>query len=218
MSNSTARRPAPEREQRRQQIIAAATRLFAEHGVENVTFSSIAKATRLSRPLIYFYFPDLQSLFLETMLAASNELLRRFQAAVRADLNGIDQMMAIGHAYVQFALDEPALFHCLAHNEAKQHPESHEHPTYGQCLVAFDGIMGLMVMALHKGIRDGTIRADLGDPVKVAISLWGLCHGLIQLHATKQTLIEEKLGSAFPELPDFGLDFIRRGLELRNPV
>lgn len=209
---ATPKRAAPERELRRQQIIDAAVRLFAERGMENVTFGDIAKAAKLSRPLVYFYFPDLQSLFFETLIVASNDLQRRFQAAARPSLSGLDQLMAVGRAYVEFAQESPALFHCLAHNESKQSAEHFEHPLHEQCACAFDGIMGVLVAALHKGMRDGTVRADIGDPGKVAICLWGLTHGLIQLNVTKQPIIGEKLGSPFADLPDFGLDMIRRSL------
>jgi len=180
--------------------------------MENVTFGDIAKAAKLSRPLVYFYFPDLQSLFFEIMLVASRELHRRFQLAARQQRNGLEQIMDIGRAYMLFAREEPALFQCLAHNESKQPPEHSEHPLYEECTALFDGIMGVMVAALQKGQRDGSIRSDLGDPGKVAICLWGLTHGLIQLHATKQPTIEEKLGTGFEELPDFGLGLIRRSL------
>lgn len=206
------RRAAPEREIRRQQIIDAAVRLFTERGMENVTFGDIAKAAKLSRPLVYFYFPDLQSLFFETLLVACTEVHRRFQAAARPSLSGLEQMMAIGRAYVSFAQERPELFHCLAHNESKHAPEHLEHPLHQQCTAVFDGIMGLMVAALQKGVRDGSIRADLGDPGKVAICLWGLTHGLIQLNVTKQPTIEEKLGAPFADMPEFGLDMIRRSL------
>lgn len=212
MANSRSRRVAPERELRRQQIITAAIRTFAERGVENVTFGDIAKAARLSRPLVYFYFADLPTLFLETILVASQELHRRFHLAARPALNGLEQIMAIGHAYVRFAKEEPALFQCLAHSEANQPPEQNEHPLHQECTRVFDGIMGVMVAALEKGRRDGSIRGDLGDPGKVAICLWGLVHGLIQLHATKQPTIEEKLGAGFEDLPEFGLGLVRRSL------
>lgn len=206
------RRAAPEREIRRQQIIDAAVRLFAERGMENVTFGDIAKAAKLSRPLVYFYFPDLQSLFFETLLVACIEVHRRFQAAARPNLSGLDQMLAIGRAYVSFAQERPELFHCLAHNESKQPPEELDHPLHQQCTGIFDAIMGLMVAALHKGMRDGSIRADLGDPGKVAICLWGMTHGLIQLSVTKQPTIDEKLGAPFTNMPDFGLGIIQRSL------
>lgn len=213
MKRRPARSRSTDRENRRLQIIQAAISLFAEHGLENVTYGDIARKARLSRPLVYFYFPDLQTLFLEAIILGSAELHRRFTSAVTPAQRGLEQIMAVGRAYVAFALDEPALFQLLAHNETKQAGEEEaEHPLMAECTRHYDGIMGLLVAALQKGMRDGSIRPDIGDPGKVAVCLWGLTHGLIQLTATKQPSIECKLGTAFPDLPDFGLGLICRSL------
>ncbi|MGC4075157.1 MAG: TetR/AcrR family transcriptional regulator [Nibricoccus sp.] len=212
---TAARRPAPEREQSRQDILSAATRLFAERGVENVGFGDIAKAARLSRPLVYFYFPDMQSLSLAAINVANTELHQRFREAAQPALSGLDQIVAIGRAYVRFALEEPALFQGVARHDAKSGAKSQEHPVQQENDREFGGMIDVMVAALTKGVRDGTIRPDLGDPGKVAISLWGLTHGVLQLHATKQTVIGQKLGTDFADLPEFGLGLIRRMLEIR---
>jgi AcrR family transcriptional regulator len=217
MPKKTATRsPAPEREQRRQQILAAATQLFVERGMENVTFGDIATSAGLSRPLVYFYFPDLQSLFVAATHAASTELHRRFRLAVEPALSGLDQVMAVGHAYVRFAMEEPALFLLVANHESKQTAELQAHPLQQENMREFAGIMDLMSAALHKGVRDGTVRADLGDLGKVALCLWGLTHGLLQLHVTKQASIEQRLGTGFADLPDFGLGLIRLMLQAQK--
>lgn len=181
--------------------------------MENVTYGDIAKAARLSRPLIYFYFPDLETLFLEALVLGVNDLHHRFQAAVRSADQGLEQIMTIGRAYVQFAQDEPELFQLLAHKETKPSPTETEHPLEADCLKLFEGIMGLLVAGLQKGIRDGSIRRDIGPPAKVAICLWGLTHGLIQITSTQQPTIERKLGAPAPDLPDFGLALLRRTLQ-----
>lgn len=212
MKRKATRRKSPDRAKRRGEIIAAAIRLCAERGMENVTYGHIARATRLSRPLIYFYFPDLQSLFMEALIQGSDELHQRFMAAVKPSQSGLDQIMAIGRAYVVFADEKPALFELLAHNETKQPKEHREHPLMEECLRYFDAIMGLQVSALQKGVRDGSIRKDIGDPGKIAICLWGLTHGLIQLAATKQPFFEATLGTPLAKLPELGLDLIRRSL------
>jgi AcrR family transcriptional regulator len=209
---TTTRRPSPDREQRRQEILRAAIQLFAERGMENVTFGDIAKAARLSRPLVYFYFPDLEALFMEAVILGSAKVHQRFLHAVRPAMNGLDQIMAIGAAYVQFARDEPQLFQLLAHKETKQSATEKTNPLDDECHQRFGEIMGLLVAALHKGHKDGSIRSDLGDPEKVAICLWGLTHGLIQVAANQLPTIERKLGAAGDDLPDFGLDLLRRSL------
>lgn len=209
---SSTRRPSPDREQRRQEILRAAIRLFAERGMENVTFGDIAKAARLSRPLVYFYFSDLEILFNEAVILSVSKVQERFVHAVRPAMNGLEQIMAVGAAYVQFARDEPQLFQLLAHKETKPSAAEAEHPLEQECHQRFGEIMGLLVASLQKGIRDGSIRADIGEPLKVAICLWGLTHGLIQVAFNQQPTIERRLGAAGDDLPDFGLDLLRRTL------
>ena len=208
MARRKPRRPSPDRESRRTEIIAAAVRLCARLGMENLTFGAIAKETSLSRPLIYFYFPDLASLLLEALRVGSNDLHQRFLSAVHADATGLDQIRSLGRAYVNFAREQPEMFELLAHTESKQPQGLHEHPAMQQCMQNQESILGLLVAALQKGGRDRSIRRDIGDPLKVALCLWGQTHGLIQLAATKQENLQEQFGPAYSDLTEFGLDLI----------
>ncbi len=212
MARRKPRRPSPDRESRRREIIAAAVRLCARRGMENLTFGDIAQETGLSRPLIYFYFPDLASLLLEALRLGSIELHARFLAAVRPAALGLDQIQAVGRAYVAYARERPEMFELLAHSESKQPPALQNHCARPDCLQYQSAILGLLVDALKKGRRDGSIRRDIGDPMKVALCLWGQTHGLIQLAATKQAGLVEQYGPAYASFTDFGLDLICRSL------
>ena len=107
MKKSLPRRRTEDRERARQKILAAATHLFAERGLEDVTYGDIAKDSGLSRPLVYFYFPNQESLIQETFLTACQRLQERFVAAVSKASNGSESLMAIGRAYLQFHDDCP---------------------------------------------------------------------------------------------------------------
>jgi AcrR family transcriptional regulator len=215
MKRRTPRRPSPDRELRRNEIIAAAVRLSARLGMENVGYGEIAKETRLSRPLIYFYFPDLPTLFLEALCHGSAGVHRYFLSAVKPEDTGLEQIMAIGQAYVRYAQENPDYFELMAHNESKQPMKQEGSPLYQQCMMYYDNTMGLLVAALRKGVKDGSIRRDIGEPAMVAVCLWGLTHGLIQLAATKQSTLETNFGPAAAALPDFGLDLICRSLRAK---
>ena len=213
MKKGTKRRLSPEREARRTAILSAAIELFAERGMDSVTFGDIAKRAKLSRPLVYFYFTDLESVVFEAIIIASERLHRHFMSAIRPTDCGLDQIMAIGRAYVSFSRDESALFEILAHKESNQNWEAEGQE---ECQRHYDAIMSLLVASLQKGIRDGSIRKDVGDTGKVAICLWGLSHGLIQLAKNQMETLETNLGAAFKDLPDFGLDLIRRSLAAKR--
>jgi hypothetical protein len=42
---------------------------------------------------------------------------------------------------------------------------------------------------LEAGVRDGSIRADIGNRMLAATALWGFTHGVIQLAVTKAKLL-----------------------------
>jgi hypothetical protein len=69
----------------------------------------------------------------------------------------------------------------------------------------------VIVESLNRGIADGSIRKDLGDPYVTALALWAFSHGLIQIASTKggqiehegtpvQAFIEHALGLALRSL------------------
>ena len=164
MARRKPRRPSPDRESRRTEIIAAAVRLCARLGMENLTFGAIAKETSLSRPLIYFYFPDLASLLLEALRVGSNDLHQRFLSAVHADATGLDQIRSLGRAYVNFAREQPEMFELLAHNESKQPQGLHEHPAMQQCMQNQESILGLLVAASRKAGGTAAFGVTLATP------------------------------------------------------
>jgi AcrR family transcriptional regulator len=60
--------------ERREQILGAARRCFAEHGYEGATVARLEEATGLSRGAIFNYFPSKEELFIELAVEDS----RRF--------------------------------------------------------------------------------------------------------------------------------------------
>jgi hypothetical protein len=47
----------------------------------------------------------------------------------------------------------------------------------------------VMIDAITTGIRDGSMRADVGPPDLVSVTLWGFMHGVIQLAKTKANVL-----------------------------
>ena len=182
----TSGRRAADKERRRDAILEAATTLFAARGLENVTFGDVAKATGLSRPLVYFYFPDREALFFEAVARSEQDLQSRFVRAVKPHLNGRDQIMAIGRAYVAYLRDRPSCFHLMsAYNARKKAEGTPDHPMEGQIEQLHTRTMGLLTDTLARGMKDGSMRKDLGDLLQVATCLWGFTLGIAQIIATK---------------------------------
>lgn len=180
-----------EKERRRLEILDAAEAVAAVVGVEALTMDLVARKARLSRALLYVYFHDKSALLLGVCNRALAALQQRFTAAAAGHATGLAQVEACGRAYVAFAEEFPARFEALAHFEAHQ-PTDELDPSYGEFMDAGDRTQQAIVAAIEQGLRDGSIRADVGVPKLVALTLWGLMHGLIQIAVTKSGSLERE--------------------------
>lgn len=61
-------------DQRRQQLLEAGSRLFAEHTFEEISMQQIAQAAGVSKPLLYHYFPSKIDLFKAAVAEKTTEL------------------------------------------------------------------------------------------------------------------------------------------------
>ena len=64
-------------DERREQLVARATELFATHGYEELSMSRIAREAGISKALLYHYFPGKRQLFATALTAAAEDLKRR---------------------------------------------------------------------------------------------------------------------------------------------
>ena len=210
MSYIAARR-SEEKERRRAEILDAAERLYAGKGWDAVTMEEVARSARLSRALLYVYFRDKEELLFGIGERALTVLCERFEAAVARHARGADQVEAIGRAYIAYAAEFPHYFDVCARFQAHSvaiEPGSNE----GACAANGDAAIALVVGGIQTGLRDGTIRGDVGNPLLLGISLWAFTHGTIQLATAKEHELT-RLGIAVPELTEYVLAFIRRALQ-----
>src|SRR5580692_6726169 len=96
-----------EKERRRAEILDAAEALYIKKGWDAVTVEQVARSARLSRALVYVYFRDKEDLLFAIGARAMRLLRERFAAAVAAHSSGMDQIEAIGRAYLGYASEFP---------------------------------------------------------------------------------------------------------------
>jgi len=174
-----------EKDRRRSEIIDAADDLYRELGWDAVTMDSVARRARLSRALVYVYFKDKRDLHFAIADRAMEVLLARFEDASSRARTGLEQIEAVGRAYMAYGLEYPHYFDACARLELRAteapEPGSQEACTLG----AGKKVHEVVVAALLAGQQDGSIRSDLGDVQVTSRILWGFTHGLIQVAITK---------------------------------
>lgn len=174
-----------DRERRREDLLDAAETVFAAQGFDAARMDDIARQARVSRALVYLYFKDKQELQFALALRGLDVLRGRFAEARSRTGRGIDQVRAIGRAYIGFVQEFPVYFNALARSEARHTELEDASSVCHRMMLAGRAVHGETVAALLAGQADGSIRRDLGDPLRVAMTLWGFTHGVAQLAMTK---------------------------------
>ena len=208
-----AERRLEEKEQRRTDIVDAAEACYREGDWERVTMDQVARRARISRALLYVYFKDKVDLHFAIAERALQELRRRFVASMSDQDNGLEQVQAIGRAYVQYATDLPHYFNACSRFEAHQPEDLCGHSNESACLSAGDAVHSLVAKAIHRGMDDGSISPSVGDPMLTAVVLWGFIHGIIQLGKTKAHVMARD-GFNIDNLIDQALRLAGRALAL----
>jgi AcrR family transcriptional regulator len=204
-----------EKEERRQAILDAAEKVIARDGWEATNFGEIAKRARLSRSLVYFYFPARDDIFHAVCGRGLADMERRFAKAFRSERVGLDQVLAIGRAYYEFSLAEPLYFKMLAEYQARDLDPDHESANEAAAHQHGRECLTLVAQALGQGLGDGSIRKSIGDPRPTAISVWAFTHGLIQIASRKEAMLKEDFGLTSAKAMEHGFGLLRGSLAAR---
>ncbi|OBK63267.1 hypothetical protein A5653_25445, partial [Mycobacterium colombiense] len=101
-----------EPEQRREQLLDAASAMFAEKPYEDVLVEDIATRAGVSRASLYHYFPSKRDLYVAIFKRASQRLLARTHPDPQLSL--AEQLVSGLDAHIQFFADHP--FEAIAIN------------------------------------------------------------------------------------------------------
>jgi AcrR family transcriptional regulator len=188
--NYIAERRQEEKERRRVEILAAAEEVTAHAGWDELTMDQVARRARLSRALLYVYFKDKADLMYGICERGMVLLRGRFDEAVSQHPRGLDQVIALGRAYIAFSETYPVYFDIMARCQLREGTSENVPANELAVQAAGDGMTELIVQVIHAGLRDGSIRTDLGNPMVAAMALWGFLNGALQVVTTKAKILD----------------------------
>jgi AcrR family transcriptional regulator len=201
-----------EKERRRAEIVDAAEAAGRDVGLDALTMDDVARRARLSRALLYVYFQDRSDLMFGLAERAMSMLHARFVEAAERHRTGLEQVSAIGRAYVAFSQEFPVLFDALARCELRSPEPTDGSPSEQACALGGDRLQATLVASIEVGVRDGSIRRDVGSPMLMSVTLWGFMHGIIQLTTTKANALAHH-GVTAKTLIDHAINMITRDLQ-----
>ena len=149
-------------------LLVRTSRLVAEHGPEAVSVRAAASAAGTSTSAVYALFGSREAL----LVAVAQEATARFAdhlAAVASTDDPVGDLLALGLAYRDSALDDPHFYRVMFDaGPARLDRPGRDEPTFG-----------VLRSAVQRCIDDGATADDNAE--RLATTLWALVHGLVQL-------------------------------------
>ncbi len=179
-----AERKEREKQQRRNDIIYAAEKVFFANGIDNATMDQVAEEAELSKGTLYLYFKSKEQLHFAINMRAADILFNSFNKAVDEGKTGLEKTAKIGQAYIEFVKKYPNYFEAIMYFQLKDIDDFGEN-NHETDLHKERNPLLLLVQVVEEGISDGSIRPDL-NPELVSHALWAMSTGVLQHLSSKK--------------------------------
>ncbi|NQT96463.1 MAG: TetR/AcrR family transcriptional regulator [Candidatus Marinimicrobia bacterium] len=151
-------------------IFREAARLFSEKGYERTSMRAIAEAAGVSKPAIYYYFPNKDALF-EEMLAATQEQVQETLDKIKnSSLGAAEKLTEIAVSRFTMYLEYPELSKFLTDIEVWNIKKK----IMQNFLKKHHGIHTSVNDIVAEGIATGLFRSELDPAVAATMFLGGL--------------------------------------------
>ena len=171
------RKPKGEGHARRAEILAAAERIFVDHGYEGATIRKIADEVGLSSTALYMHFSDKSEILHEICERAFEQLLTMNRAVLDEPGTPEQRMRRLMQSYVRFGFENPNAYRLVYMTRPL---EAQQAQTVAQSL-GYE-LFGAFVQVVEEGAADGRLR---GETRATAQALWAGAHGVVSLMITK---------------------------------
>ena len=174
-----------EKEQRRQDIIIAAEKVFFSKGMHVATVDDVAEAAELSKGTLYLYFKNREELIAAVFNRGMAILQKMMVSAALQNSLAIDKIRTLGKVYLDFAQGYPDHFALMLEKELHKLDVDDSKPEAIACIQSGLQLLNMLKMLIIEGIQQESIRPDI-DPAQMALIVWGQIHGVIAIASQEE--------------------------------
>lgn len=184
-----AERKEREKQQRRNDIIDAAERIFFTRGFENLTMDEVAEEAELSKGTLYLYFKSRDDLQFAIFMRGSDILMRMMNDNLSDESDGYRNLLALAGSFIRFSKEYRDYFNLFMHFETIRMNELNIDQEQVQVYLKEQSPLALVSRQVARGIEDGSMRADL-TPEVFSATLWSQMLGILVVLTNKADLYE----------------------------
>lgn len=179
LRHRSAERREAQRGRLRELLLAVAEEQLLEKGYGAFSLREVAEATQYTPTTIYRHFRDREALIAAVLEKWFLQFARALDEADRPDASPSDRLLAIGDAYLRFALAEPARYRVMFVDR----PDIGILPD-GTADLHDDPAFGVLIRVCEALCAAG--EAGSFEPLQVAMMLWLGLHGTAAMGACSQ--------------------------------
>lgn len=157
----------------REELCAAASRLFVQRGTDGVTMRALAEMMGISPMKPYHYFRDKEEILAASMERAFRRFVAALETAERSEGTARERATARRHAYVSFAVAEPDCYRVMFE---LPHPDPAKYPGLQ---AAMDRARAISRRGMDALIAEGLVA---GDPDVLGNVIWCALHGAVSAY------------------------------------
>ena len=175
----------------RQNILAAAEKLFLEKGFDKTTMDDIAKAAQYSKATLYVYFKSKEEILNYLTLDSMKQLYTCIHEKINVEENFFAIYKTICYAFVNYYETMPLYFNILLNpiNVDIENPDTP--PIFKEIYEMGEKLDDEIGNWITSGIQQGYLKEDI-DLFPTIMWFWGNICGIIKIASTKESFILKK--------------------------
>jgi AcrR family transcriptional regulator len=184
-----AERKEREKQQRKEEIVLAAEKVFFSMGLEHATMDDIAAEAELSKGTLYLYFKSKEDLHLAVARKAIQLLRKLTTKATEGEGNALEKLGRMGKAVIEFSRTHPDHMKSIMALEEMEPMVLNATPGDVHQMVYEESTVGSVVQLVEQGVQEKLIRADIPS-LLVAHTLWMTVLSVIRFVTMRPGLIQ----------------------------
>ena len=145
----------------RNALVTGALKLMEKSGGYEFSLRDLAGQLGVSYAALYSHFEDKDALLAALAAGGFNKMSGMIEAARRAAHGEAEEFMAAGLAYIQFGMENPALYKLMFNCEELRHKREQYPEMMNAAMGAFNSLIGMLAHMQETGfLRKAPLAAD----------------------------------------------------------
>lgn len=184
-----------EKEQRRNDIINAAKKLFIGKDFDEVSMDEIAEEVGLGKSTLYLYFKNKEALYFAVVLRGVRVWVEMVKEEVKKGTTGLEKLKLYENANKEFSNKYPDYLRMMYSPKSNKKQFNMDNmdssEEYKELRGLLKELMLIIVNSVQMGINDGEIWSEV-DPVEVAVLMSLISHGMANMGSLNKEMLEGK--------------------------